>query len=96
MLRESILLRIQCARLRTAGEGGTREYCLYLQYPHFTLDSPMAAQTLGCIPALYQPRRPADTPLYRVLQNHLETFLALCHDDWEQERVSPHAERELR
>jgi len=25
-----------------------------------------------------------------------ETFLALCHDDWEQERVSPHAERELR
>ncbi|QEP44778.1 IS91 family transposase [Ectothiorhodospiraceae bacterium BW-2] len=56
----------------------------------------MAAQTPGCIPAPYRARRPADTPLYRVVQNHLETFLALCHDDWEQERVSPHAERELR
>jgi hypothetical protein len=37
-----------------------------------------------------------DTPLYRAVQNHLETFLALCHDDWEDERISPHAERELR
>jgi len=30
------------------------------------------------------------------VQNHLETFLALCGEDWEEERVSPHAERELR
>ncbi len=30
------------------------------------------------------------------MQNHLETFLALCRDDWEEESVSPHAERELR
>lgn len=56
----------------------------------------MAVQPQGCVPAPYQPRRPADTPLYRVVQNHLETFLALCRDDWEEERVSPHAERELR
>jgi hypothetical protein len=56
----------------------------------------MAAQAHGCIPAPYRARRPAETPLYRVVQNHLETFLALCRDDWEDERVSPHAERELR
>ncbi len=56
----------------------------------------MAAQPPGCVLAPYRARRPADTPLYRVVQNHLETFLALCSDDWEQERVSPHAERELR
>jgi len=55
----------------------------------------MAVQQ-GCVPAPYQPRRPADTLLYRVVQNHLETFLALCRDDWEEERVSTHAERELR
>ena len=55
-----------------------------------------AVQPLGCVPAPYRPRRPADTPLYRAVQNHLETFLALCGEDWEEERVSPHAERELR
>jgi hypothetical protein len=54
----------------------------------------MAVQQ-GCVPASYQPRRPADTPLYRTVQNHLETFLALCRDDWEEESISPHAEREL-
>jgi hypothetical protein len=42
------------------------------------------------------PAPPADTPLYRTVQYHLETFLALCCDDWEEERVLPHAERELR
>jgi hypothetical protein len=30
------------------------------------------------------------------VQNHLQTFLGLCHDDWEDERISLHAERELR
>jgi hypothetical protein len=30
------------------------------------------------------------------VQSHLETFLALCHEDWEEERIAPHAERELR
>jgi len=56
----------------------------------------MAVQPLGCVPAPYRPRRPADTPLYRTVQNHLETFLSLCRDDWQQEPVTPHAERELR
>jgi len=56
----------------------------------------MAVHPQGCTPATYRRRRPADTPLYRAVQNHLETFLALCRDDWEEERISPHAERELR
>jgi hypothetical protein len=56
----------------------------------------MAVQAQGCTPTAYRRRSPADTPLYRAVQNHLETFLALCHDDWEDERISPHAERELR
>jgi len=49
----------------------------------------MAVQPPGCPPVAYQPRRPADTPLYRAVQNRLETFLALCHDDWEAARVTP-------
>ena len=55
-----------------------------------------AVQPQGCTPAAYRRRRPTETPLYRTVQNHLETFLALCRDDWEEERVSPHAEHELR
>jgi len=54
----------------------------------------MVVQPQGCVPALYRSRRPADTALYRAVQNHLETFLALCRDD--EESVSPQAERELR
>jgi hypothetical protein len=56
----------------------------------------MAVQAPGCTPAPYRRRSPADTPLYRAVQDHLETFLALCQDDWEDERISPHGERELR
>jgi len=56
----------------------------------------MAVQPHGCTPAVYCRRRPAETPLYRAVQNHLETFLALCRDDWEDARIAPHAERELR
>jgi hypothetical protein len=56
----------------------------------------MAVHPQGCTPAAYRRRSPADSPLYRAVQNHLETFLALCHDDWEDERISPNAERELR
>jgi hypothetical protein len=33
---------------------------------------------------------------YGVVQNHLETFLALCYNDWDDERISSYAERELR
>jgi hypothetical protein len=56
----------------------------------------MPVQAQGCPPATYRRRSPAETPLYRTVQSHLETFLALCHDDWEDERIAPHAERELR
>jgi uncharacterized Zn finger protein (UPF0148 family) len=56
----------------------------------------MAVQPQGCGPAPYRRRRPADTPLYRVVQNHLETFLSRGRDEWWEERVTPHAERELR
>jgi hypothetical protein len=56
----------------------------------------MVVQPQGCTPAAYRRRRPADTPLYRAVQNHLETFLALCRDDWADEGIAPHAERELR
>jgi hypothetical protein len=66
--------------------------------PHRTAitDQDMAVQSQGCVPAPYQPRRPAETPLYRVVQNHLETFIALSHSNWAEERLPPHAERELR
>jgi hypothetical protein len=60
------------------------------------MDSNREARPTGCVPAPDRARRPADTPRYRVVQNHRETLLALCHDDWEQARVSPHAERERR
>jgi hypothetical protein len=50
----------------------------------------------GCIPTPYRRRDPANTPLYRVMQNHLETYIALCHDDWEDESIPPYAERALR
>jgi len=51
-----------------------------------------------CSPAgtAYRPRQPADTLLYRVVQNHLETFLALCRKESEAERMSAHAEHDLR
>ena len=38
----------------------------------------------------------ADSPLYRVVQNHLETFLSRGRDAWWETQVPPHAERELR
>jgi hypothetical protein len=30
------------------------------------------------------------------MQNHLETFIALCHNEWEEESIPPYAERALR
>ena len=30
--------------------------------------------------AVYRPRRPTETPLYPVVQHHLETFLAEAHE----------------
>ena len=45
-------------------------------------DTDMAVQSQGCVPTLYCRRCPADTPLYRVVQNHLETFLSRGRDEW--------------
>ena len=56
----------------------------------------MDVQLQGCVAAPYRRRRPADTPLYRVVQNHLETFLSRGRDEWWEAQVPPHAERELR
>jgi hypothetical protein len=56
----------------------------------------MDVQLQGCVAAPYRRRCPADTPLYRVVQNHLETFLSRGRDEWWEARVPPHAERELR
>jgi hypothetical protein len=50
----------------------------------------MDVQLQGCVAAAYRRRRPADTPLYRVVQNHLETFLSRGRDAWWEARVPPH------
>jgi hypothetical protein len=47
-------------------------------------------------PSLYTRRRPAETPLYQVVQKHFETFRALCQDDWEERSMPAYAEREFR
>ena len=39
-------------------------------------ETDVAVQPQGCVPALYRRRRPADTRLYRVVRNHLETFVS--------------------
>ena len=49
------------------------------------------------LPTPYLPRRPADTTLYRLIQRHLETFLALCRENaWEQEPMPAFAEEQFR
>ncbi|HEX9885503.1 MAG TPA: transposase zinc-binding domain-containing protein [Longimicrobiales bacterium] len=35
----------------------------------------------GSAAAVYRPRRPTTTPLYPVVQHHLETFLARAEDE---------------
>ena len=59
-------------------------------------DPDMDVRPQGCVTAPYRRRRPADTLLYRVVQNHLETFLSRGRDEWWETQVLPHAERELR
>ena len=46
-------------------------------------DTDMAVQPQGCVPTLYR-RRPADTMLYRVVQNHLETFRPRVWAKWRE------------
>jgi len=65
---------------------------VYQPKPGYGHGRPSAGMHARCVPPA-APRR--DTALPTV-QNHLETFLALCHYDWEDERIAPHAERERR
>jgi len=57
----------------------------------------MAANPQGCRPAVYARRRPERTVLYRLDQEHLETYLALAREgDWDGQRVPASVEREFR
>ena len=48
-------------------------------------------------PGIYQPRRPADTPLYRVVRENLETYLARAREACvDHDPVPPHVERTFR
>ena len=48
----------------------------------------MAANPQGCRPAPCARRRPQRTVLYRLVQEHLETYLALAREgDWDGQRV---------
>ncbi|AUB85154.1 transposase [Candidatus Thiodictyon syntrophicum] len=55
----------------------------------------MAANPPGCRPAVYARRRPEQTVLYRLVQQHLETYLALACDG-DGHAVPGYVERELR
>jgi hypothetical protein len=57
----------------------------------------MAASPQGCRPAVYARRRPEQTVLYSLVQQHLESYLALAREgDWDGQRVPPSVEREFR
>jgi len=57
----------------------------------------MAASPQGCRPVVYARRRPEQTVLYRLVQQHLGTYLALAPEgDWDGHAVPAYVERELR
>jgi hypothetical protein len=57
----------------------------------------MAANPQGCRPAAYARHRPERTVLYRLVQEHLETYLALAREgDWDGQRGPASVEREFR
>jgi hypothetical protein len=57
----------------------------------------MAAASPGCRPVRYYRRHPSQCVLYQVVQQHLETYLALAgKDDWDGQRVPAYVEREFR
>ena len=57
----------------------------------------MAVASQGCRAVPYGRRRPEQTALYQVVQQHLETYLALAEeDDWDGQRVPAYVEREFR
>ncbi len=50
----------------------------------------------GCGPAPYRSRHPATTIFYRMVQDHFETYLALCREgDWNGDWVPAHVEGEF-
>jgi len=54
----------------------------------------MAANAQGCRPAPYARHRPERTVLYRLVQEHLETYLALAREgDWDGQRLPASVER---
>jgi len=57
----------------------------------------MAVASQGCRLVPYSRRHPENTILYRVVQQHLETYLALAREnDWDGNSVPAHVEREFR
>ncbi len=57
----------------------------------------MAVESQGCRAAAYCRRHPEQTSRYQVVQQHLETYLALAgEDDWDAQRVPAYVEREWR
>jgi len=56
----------------------------------------MAAASPGCRPVRYCRRHPSQCVLYQVVQQHLETYLALAgKDDWAGQRVPAYVERAI-
>jgi len=54
----------------------------------------MVVESQGCHPVPYCRRHPERTALYHVVQQHLETYLALARkDDWDGSRVPAYVER---
>jgi hypothetical protein len=57
----------------------------------------MAVESTGCGTAAYCRRRPEQTALFQVVQQHLETHLTLAgEDDRGGQRVPAYVEREFR
>ena len=51
----------------------------------------------GCIPTPYRRRTPDNTVLYRVVQEHFETYRCRCGEgNWDGSAVPVHVEREFR
>ena len=57
----------------------------------------MATESGGCRAAAYSRRHPEQTVLYRIVQQHLETYLMLSREgDWDGHAVPAYAERDFR
>jgi hypothetical protein len=56
----------------------------------------MAVESSRCPAVAYRCRRPEQTVLYQVVQQHLETYLALAADEWDGPGVPAYLEREFR